>query len=215
MKDLIVLVADKNMEFAVKGILQRTASLKIREIFYDIKVHNHHDPGVYRTAHDFLRIFNKKYHYALVMLDKEGCGCDENSSKIASNIQSRLDISGWKDRSQVIVLDPELEIWVWSDSPEVSICIGWNNKELRDWLQSEGYILPNAHKPQNPKLAFEKALRIKRKPRSSSIYGKLAERVSFERCIDPAFQELKAILQQWFPILRTDAGLNNETKIEL
>lgn len=31
MKDIIVLVADKNMEFTVKGVLQRTASLKIRE----------------------------------------------------------------------------------------------------------------------------------------------------------------------------------------
>lgn len=215
MKDLIILVADKNMEFAVKGILQRTVSLKIREISYDVKVHSNRDPGIYNTAHDFLRIFLNKYSYALVMLDKEGCGRNDDSTQIATNIQSKLNSSGWKNRSKVVVLDPELEIWVWSDSPEVSICIGWSNKELRDWLQSEGYILPNAHKPQNPKLAFEKALRIKRKPRSSSIYGKLAERVSFERCIDPAFQELKAILQQWFPILRTDAGSNNETKIEL
>lgn len=201
MKDLIVLVADKNMEFAVKGILQRTASLKIRKIFYDIKVHNHRDPGVYRTAHDFLRIFNNKYQYALVILDKEGCGCNENSPKIASDIQLKLDISGWKDRSQVIVLDPELEIWVWSDSPEVALCIGWNNSELRDWLQSEGHISPSAHKPHNPKLVFEDALRIKRKPRSSSIYGKLAERVSLERCTDKAFRTFKDTLQNWFHTL--------------
>ncbi len=33
MKDLIVLVADKNMEFAVRGILQRTPSLKIFQTF--------------------------------------------------------------------------------------------------------------------------------------------------------------------------------------
>lgn len=204
MNDLIVLVADKNMEFAVKGILQRTASLKIREISYDIKVHNHHDPGVYRTAHDFLRIFNKKYKYALVILDKEGCGCNENPPKIASDIQSKLDMSGWKDRSQVIVLDPELEIWVWSDSPEVAVCIGWNNSELRDWLQSEGHLRPNTHKPKNPKLAFENALRTKRKPRSSSIYGKLAEKVSLERCTDKAFQTFKNTLQNWFPAITND-----------
>lgn len=202
MKDLIVLVADKNMEFAVKGILQRTSSLKVREISYDIKVHNHRDPGIYKTAHDFLRIFINKYSYALIMLDKEGCGCDEDSTRIAENIQSKLNSSGWKDRSKVIVLDPELEIWVWSDSPEVAVCIGWNNSELRDWLQAEGHILPNAHKPKNPKLAFENALKIKRKPRSSSIYGKLAERVSLERCIDKAFQTFKNTLQNWFSAIR-------------
>lgn len=199
MKDIIILVADKNMEFAVKGILQRTPSLQIKEISYDIKVHNHRDPGIYKTAHDFLRIFTKKYSYALIMLDREGCGCNENVAQIAGNIQSRLDSSGWKERSKVIVLDPELEIWVWSDSPEVSACIGWDNGELRDWLQSEGHILPNTHKPQNPKRALENALRIKRKPRSSSIYGKIAERVSFKRCTDPAFQDFKSTLRQWFP----------------
>jgi hypothetical protein len=198
MKDLIVLVADKNMEFTVKGVLQRTASLKISEILHDIKVHTHRDPGVYKTAHDFLRMFINQYSYALVMLDKEGCGCDEDSNRIAENIQSRLDSSGWKDRSKVIVLDPELEIWVWSDSPEVALCIGWNNSELRGWLLSEGHILPNAHKPRNPKRAFEDALRVKQKPRSSAIYGKLAERVSLERCTDKAFQTLKNTLQCWF-----------------
>lgn len=214
MKDIIVLVADKNMEFAVKGILKRTVSLKIREISYDVKVHSHRDPGVYNTAHDFLRIFLNKYSYALVMLDKEGCGCNDDSKQIAINIQSKLDSSGWKNCSKVIVLDPELEIWVWSDSPEVSACIGWNDTELRGWLRSEGYMLPNAYKPQNPKLAFEKALRVKRKPRSSSIYGKLAERVSFERCIDSAFKEFKGALQQWFPVFRADAGVYDETKKE-
>jgi hypothetical protein len=27
--------------------------------------------------------------------------------------------SGWENRAAAVVLDPELEIWVWSDSPEV------------------------------------------------------------------------------------------------
>lgn len=199
MKDLIVLVADKNMEFAVRGVLQRTASLKTSAISHDIKVHAHRDPGVYKTAHDFLRMFINQYSYALVMLDKEGCGCGEDSSWIAENIQLRLDSTGWKDRSRVIVLDPELEIWVWSDSPEVARCIGWNNSELRDWLLSEDHIRPNALKPRNPKRTFEDALRVKQKPRSSAIYGKLAERVSLERCTDKAFQTLRNTLQCWFP----------------
>lgn len=165
MKDLIVLVADKNMEFAVKGLLQRKQSLGIRDILFDVKVHSHRDPGIYNTAHDFLRIFINKYSYALVMLDKEGCRCNEDSVRIASNIQSNLNNSGWQDKSKVIVIDPELEIWIWSDSPEVSACIGWNNNELRNWLQSEGHLQSNTNKPDNPKLVFEIALNLKRKSR--------------------------------------------------
>jgi len=199
MKDLIVLLADKNMEFAVKELLERIHSLKIRTISYDIKVHSHRDPGIYNTSHDFLRIFVDMYSYALVMLDREGCGSDKNSLQIANDIQTKLDNSGWSNRSKVIVLDPELEIWVWSDSPEVASCIGWDNAELREWLQRENYLIPDIQKPKNPKVVFEEALRIKGKPRSSSIYGKLAEKVSLDRCIDSTFTDFKSILKKWFP----------------
>ncbi len=198
MKDLIVLVADKNMEFAVKGILQRNESFDIRKISFKVIRHSQNDPGVYRAAHDFLRIYVNEYHYAIVMLDREGCGCTDNSILIAEQIQSRLKHSGWNKRSNVIVLDPELEVWVWSDSPEVANCIGWNTNDLRKWLQSEGYLLPNADKPRNPKLALENALKIKNRPRSSSIFYKLAENVSFNRCSDTAFLKFKNTLQNWF-----------------
>ncbi len=198
MKDLILLVADKDMEFVVKELLQRIHSLKIRIISYDVKVHSNHDPGIYNTSHDFLRIFIDMYSYAIVMLDREGCGRDKNSLQIADDIQTKLDNSGWANRSKVIVLDPELEIWVWSDSPAVASCLGWDNLELRNWLQKENYLNPDLQKPYNPKLVFEKALRIKGKPRSSSIYGKLAQKVSIDRCNDSSFVEFKAILKKWF-----------------
>ena len=44
-KDLIILVADKNMEFAVRGILTRLEALGIRDITYDLYVHPERDPG--------------------------------------------------------------------------------------------------------------------------------------------------------------------------
>jgi hypothetical protein len=45
---------------------------------------------------------------------------------------------------------------------------------------------------------MEAALRHLRRPRSSSIYAQLAERVGLERCMDPAFIRLKEVLQSWF-----------------
>ena len=35
MKDLVVLVSDKNMEFVVKGLLSRPPALGIRDVFSD------------------------------------------------------------------------------------------------------------------------------------------------------------------------------------
>ncbi|MEO5358155.1 MAG: hypothetical protein H7844_12785 [Nitrospirae bacterium YQR-1] len=198
MKDLFILVADKNMEYTFNGILERKDSLKIRDITFYVQGHKLRDPGVYKGAHEFLKIYIGQYNYALVVFDREGCGCDDTASEIAYVVQTNLNSNGWENRSKVIVLDPELEIWIWSDSPEVAQCINWDHKELRDWL-AQKYLTTDSTKPAKPKEAFEEALRVKKIPRSSSIYRKLAERVSFKRCEDSAFKEFTGTLQQWFP----------------
>jgi hypothetical protein len=200
MKDLIVLVPDKNMQSAVDGLLRRNHSFAIRNISFDVTVHSQRDPGIFIAAHEFLRLFLSRYSYAMVMLDREGCGCNETALEIARLIQGRLNTNGWQGRSHVIVLDPELEIWVWSDSPAIAQYLGWDDMELRMWLTAKYSVSVGSNKPDNPKGVFEKALRLKRKPRSSSIYKKLAENVGFERCTDQAFQDFKATLRSWFSV---------------
>ncbi len=44
-QDLVVLAADKDMEFAVRGIISRRKSLQIRKIDAKFLVHSKHDPG--------------------------------------------------------------------------------------------------------------------------------------------------------------------------
>jgi hypothetical protein len=98
-------------------------------------------------------------------------------------------------------LDPELEVWVWSDSPEVDQVLGWHlaNPDLRTWLRGKQYLEPTDIKPERPKEALEAALRQVRRARSSAIFRSLAEKVSVERCSDAAFGKLKATLTNWFP----------------
>ena len=43
MKDLIVLVPDKNVRFGIDSLLSRYESLNIKQISYDIFVHPLHD----------------------------------------------------------------------------------------------------------------------------------------------------------------------------
>ena len=72
--DLVVLVADKDMEVTVSGLLARSQSLAMRTTSVDIYRHPQRDPGCRLRSADFLRSFSRQYRYALVMFDREGCG---------------------------------------------------------------------------------------------------------------------------------------------
>ena len=199
-KDLI-LVADKNMEATIRGILQRPESLGIRAITFDIYVHIHRDPGCLLESHSFLMPFNQNYQQAIVMFDREGCG-QENSSReeLEVSVEDQVSLMGWGNRSSAIVIDPELEAWVWKNSPHVSNALGWGNNliDLHNWLRENDFLSENEIRPRNPKEALEAALRIVRKPRSSAIYSILAQQVSLRNCIDPSFLKLRTSLQDWF-----------------
>jgi hypothetical protein len=202
-KDLIILVADKNTEFTLKGLLSRSQALKIRALEFDIFVHPEHDPGCLLKSDDFLRAFIASYRYGMVLFDREGCGREGLiREELEEYIETRLSNSGWNTRAAAIVLDPELETWVWSDSPHVDVVLGWERKvpNLRTWLKQQQFLTSEQVKPERPKETMERALLIARKPRSSALYFHLAQRVSFERCSDPAFLKLKSVLQNWFAL---------------
>ncbi len=162
-KDLIVLAADGQIEATLRGLLTRGASLQIREITADIYVHPGKDPGCLLRGHDFLRPFSRQYEHALILCDREGCGQqDRPRETLEKQIEGRLAISGWVGRAAAVVLDPELEIWVWSDSPEVDRSLGWAGRQpsLTDWLVSEGYCTAGQGKPNAPKKHSRKRFKL-------------------------------------------------------
>jgi len=200
-KDLIVLVADKNMEFALKGILSRLKDMEMRDIQYDIYVHPERDPGCFLRCHSFLISFLKQHAHALVLLDHEGSGRESQTLKdMEKDICKRLSQSGWEDRADAVVIDPELEMWVWSDSPYVDSILGWGNRHptLREWLQKNKYVQTGKIKPERPKEAMEKVLKEVKKPRSSSLYLQIAKTVNLQKCTDRSFIKLRTALQRWF-----------------
>ena len=119
--DLIILVADTDMQSAMEGLLGRVPSLGIRPIQYRIFVHPQHDPACRTAAHDFLRPFINKFDHAVVVLDFEGCGARENQTPVdvETEIEEQLFRNGWTNRAIAVVIGPELEVWVWSSSPHV------------------------------------------------------------------------------------------------
>jgi hypothetical protein len=203
-KDLVVLAADLNMEFAVRGLISREYALRIRRITFEVFRHPHRDPGCLLRSHLFLRPYSGQYAHAIVMFDREGCGREDlSSSELTQMVEQGLDSSGWNGRATAIVLDPELENWVWSDSPHLADVFGWRDRQpdLRTWLNRKGHWPEGFSKPRNPKSAVEDALRETGTPRSSALYRNLAERVSFQRCTDPSFERFRTQLATWFPII--------------
>lgn len=200
--DLVILVPDRNTEAAIKGILGRSRSLGIRNITFEVFVHPERDPGCYnRRSHDFLRSMAGRYAHALVVFDKAGCGQESQERiSIERNVEDNLRASGWGDRAAALVIDAELEAWVWTDSTHVPECLGWQGhmEDLRKWLDAKGLWPARSVKPPDPKRAMEQVLVEARKPRSSSIYLALAQRVSFQRCSDRAFRKLRLVLGKWF-----------------
>ncbi len=203
MKNLVVLVADKNTQFALQGLFSRSQSLGIRDISQsnDIFVHPQRDPGCYNQCVSFLRSFKGVYDYGLVVFDHEGSGQEDKSrEEIEFELEQELIQSGWNDRIAVVVLEPELESWIWSDSPHVEKILGWEEQpiSLKEWLIDQKFLEPEQVKPSRPKEAMDEAIRQVNKAHSSAIFLQIAEKVSLNRCQDKSFLKLKKILHSWF-----------------
>lgn len=200
MIDLVCLVADKNMEAAITAILNRSGSFRVRSFVFEVVVHPHRDPGCFFQSFEILAGYRGSARNALVVLDLKWPGSPAASGEALSEmLEASLQQKNLFPWARVLVIAPELEAWVFSDSPHVGEALGWDSPQLRSAL-AEARLWPEGlAKPPDPKTAVEWALKSKRKPRSSAIYRDLASRVSLQRCEDSSFLRLRQILREMFP----------------
>lgn len=201
--DLVVLVPGKDDSEALRGLLSRRhKSLGLRPVRHQVLVHPRRDPGCFHEAPEILATFQRTCRHALVIFDHEGCGREGTPARdLEADLRRRLGVSGWSDRAETLVIEPELEVWIWTPSTHVDAVLGWRSRQpaLRDWLATRGLWPESLPKPPRPKAALHAALREAQVNPSSSIFRKLAEKVSLEGCTDPAFSRLRALLAVWFP----------------
>jgi hypothetical protein len=166
-------------------------------------VHPHRDPGCLSQSLDILTLYRNTYLHALVLFDREGSGQEHLArEQLEDRVEQQLNTAGWQGQSRAIVLDPELEVWLWNNSPHVALALGWRDTkiDLRQWLVDNDFPTETSTgKPRRPKEAVETVLRHVRKPRSSAIYREIAEKVSLTKCGDVSFLRFRQILQSWFP----------------
>jgi hypothetical protein len=209
-RDLLVYVADGNMAEAVGGLLDRDQAHVVIgcapftfDSRTDIKVaKGQNDPGVYTRADALMQPFAEEYAHAVVIMDEEWEG-SPGAATIEKRLLTHLTSAGWPpDRALALVVSPEADVWLWSDSPHTAIALGWTSwDDLRPALEQRGLLDPDQSKPSRPKEAAEWALGRgpKRIPRSSKLYREVSGKVSVKRCKDNALAAFIKQLRTWFP----------------
>jgi hypothetical protein len=208
MRDCAFLLADGTMEAMFQGFLRVSGchhKLRTRELNFDPRVDivsGTNDPRTYRQAHNLLRPLQRTHRHALIVLDNDWNG-SPGVERIRRDISNNMITSGWDvERFEVVVIDPELENWIWQDSPHIAEAFAYRHSQpLREWLRDR--VPPmwadGDPKPARPKEAVEAVLRMTRTPRSAALYRRIVERVSVRGCTDPAFGLMCERLQRWFP----------------
>lgn len=209
MRDCLFFVADSNIEFAIRGLFEREGifhAIGCLPFSFDHKqdlavARGQNDPGLYARAKDLIQPFHGTHRRIIIIMDEAWDGTP-GAVKIEEQLNAHINAAGWAAKDgRAVVVSPEADNWIWADSPHTAIALGWETfEQVRSWLNSQGMWPDNVPKPPMPKEALEKVLRLKCKPRSSSIYRIISGKSSLKRCVDPSVQKIFSILREWFPL---------------
>ncbi|MCA3323778.1 MAG: hypothetical protein INF69_08715 [Roseomonas sp.] len=205
MGELIILTADGTM----RAVLQTFFSRQFHHAFgcapfaFDpandiINDPLHTDGGVHLHCHEILRPYLNTHKRALVLLDQK-FGGQLPAAKVSADIEKHLGNSGWSDFA-AIVIDPELEVLLWQDNPNVDQALRHTGDPLRQLLAQDGRWPAGMAKPPQPKNLIQAIINANRAGPPMVVYSRIASRVAANGCIDPAFHRVRDTLRAWFPM---------------
>jgi hypothetical protein len=202
-KDLIILSADRTAQGMIASLLQRFPQvLGIPAFSWKVIVHDLRDPGCYSFGIEELSDYASEYEHCILIFDHEGCGAEHKSpSEIEAELERKLTNGLWPNRNAVIVIEPELENWVWTNSIHTSAAIGWGNDRegLQSWLIAHKWLAPDETKPKRPKEAMQASYKFKlNSPIPATTFQSIAAKASFKSCTSPSFLKFKSTITTWF-----------------
>ena len=110
MKDLVCVVADKQIKATISGLLDRPGALGIRPITKEILLHPEHDPGCCHRPTQILLGYRQTAEHALIILDHAWDGVPATSgADLESLIEEKLGHADMADWAIPVVIEPELE----------------------------------------------------------------------------------------------------------
>jgi hypothetical protein len=171
---------------SVEVLLARHKDLGIRSISCDVFSHENNDPGVLRESHSFLRPQGQRYRYAITICDREGCGREAfPREQLETIIEQQLHANGWTNRAVAIVIDPELEAWIWGDWTVLASSIRWTGSGagLKKFLIQQQLLRLDQDKPPRPKEALQRAMKHVQIRFTSAVHQSMARHAAFARCV--------------------------------
>ncbi len=204
-RELVVLVADGTMRAVFAAFFEREFhhSLACAPFDFDPRLDLFHNPlerdgGVHRRCHEILRPYLNTHRRALVVLDQQ-FGGERPAEAVRGEIERLLTANGWANRAACSVIDPELEVLLWQDNPNVERALRHTGPSLRRQLADDGRWPEGHAKPTDPKRVIQTIIRANRAGPPMVVYSEIARSVTTSRCADPAFHCVRDALRAWFP----------------
>lgn len=204
-RELVILVADGTMAAVLRAFFERDFHYAFACARFQFDPTNDivHDPlntdgGVHRRCHDILRPYLNTHRRALVVLDQQ-FGGERPSEEVRCDIEYRLNGNGWQGRAAAAVIEPELEVLLWQDNPNVERALRHTGPSLRQLLAQDGRWPSGAAKPLAPKEVIQEIIRANRAGPPIVVYSRIAGAVTTARCVNPAFSRVRDMLRAWFP----------------
>jgi hypothetical protein len=137
MRDLYVFIADADMEAVVRSVLARPLSIGIRPITSDFRRHTGRDAGMIKDGPELVRTSNLKNQFEKVILiwDYHGSG-SKSHTRSRDDIRLRLRQVTWQNRSEAVVIVPELEEWLWHDQDALAPLLKTDPAGLQQLVQN-------------------------------------------------------------------------------
>jgi hypothetical protein len=204
-RELVILVADGTMAAVMRAFFEREFhhALACAPFEFDPANDIVHDPlntdgGVHRRCHEILRRYLSTHRYALVVVDQQ-FGAERPADEVRGDIENSLNVNGWAGRAAAAVIDPELEVLLWQDNPNVERALRHSGPSLRRLLLQDGRWPEGTPKPPAPKEVLQALIRANRAGPPMVVYTQIVRAVSTARCSDPAFHRIRNLLRAWFP----------------
>lgn len=206
MKDLCIWVADAETGAFLKALLGRPRALNIREIECDFERHTGRDSGMVTNGPELTRQMKRFYRKTLLVLDYHGCGRENRqpAKQVAEEMQGRLDVVTWQGKSSVVIVEPELERWLWLCESAIAKHFSISAEELRQscraYADKQGKSLDQI-KEKEPKTLLDHICRHHH-PRhfGPDNFENIGQHASIKQLqASPSFQRFHQAMQSWFP----------------
>lgn len=208
-RDCAFYVADKTMRDTFEGFLSREDRclqlgcghfdfVPSEDLFF---AGGQNDPGIFTRGGALVSSLINTHKKLVIALDCDWDG-SPGQAEILSKVTNQLHQGGWAPQDVlVIAIEPELEQWIWQDSPVLAAELRMNAPQgLKAMLGQRGLWPAEAAKPPSPKDLFIQLRRENNVKLSSSIFKRIASKVPVAACEDGEFRRLLAQLRAWFPM---------------